>query len=656
VKIGTLLSNGTLPPLSVTPVTIAFNPVDTSLTERLLQHHSLTELKRILRHGTEDLDGRRILPFGFIAPNQEVLNAEASGLEGFVFTERKFCARFGRAASEALIQHYFRYSLSLLNGARQTQAAQLEIQAIRDSSDPAPKQYERFITFLRAYVDGLRDQVRALDKAHWSHWSRMYHIFTRAFDLPEWRALHGKPPGEPAAAESIFKEFGTPELQTLRSLSFNTIRWMGTFPIGKERAKGTGGGSPFAMQRFEVDGSLGTQSEVAAQMELAAAQGIRGVFELVLNHTAVDSDLVKINPRLFVHSRIRPHDPTNYFHYVSEQHGEFWIRLGGHIDEGSGQRAFFTDTIQLDLSNRDTRDLLIAQTKDLVRRYGVQAFRVDMAYKLRNDRFRECWGKQAARSEPGQREFLEELITSVKVAFPGVAFIAEAFSSWDELSEDGFDLIYGLQHMSLRGGTLHLGWHDALLERNPERIRAAIQRAEFLHWQEGGADMLTFWGQHDKPAFWRIFGDEWKWGAALLTLMRPGALNVLAGTEVGFEDPCDEDGKVVTFNKPTKIQWRREPDEFSSYQMALLRHFHELECQWGEMTFELIPAPANEHWVGYVIRPVGAKPADPKVLVLANPTPNPTTVTIDRPDLGVAGIKLSLERCGPNGNELVWVP
>jgi len=170
--------------------------------------------------------------------------------------------------------------------------------------------------------------------------------------------------------------------------------------------------------------------------------------------------------------------------------------------------------------------------------------------------------------------------------------------------------------------------------------------------------MLAFWGQHDKPAFWRMFENDWKWGAALLTLMRPGALSILAGTEAEFEDPCEEDQKVVTFNRHTSTNWDGVNSEFGKFQITTLKTFQALEKKWGKLTFEQLSTPRGENWVGYLVRPLhtnnnSADNNGKKVLILANPTSEPTSVTINQPELGVTDVHFSLERCGPKGNAII---
>ncbi|NDC38480.1 MAG: hypothetical protein EBZ48_10565, partial [Proteobacteria bacterium] len=306
-------------------------------------------------------------------------------------------------------------------------------------------------------------------------------------------------------------------------------------------------------------------------------------------------------------------------------------------------------------SNPDTRDLVIAQVKDLIEIYGVQSFRIDSAYQLLNRYFEGNWNGEMQAPIP-EREFLDRLITEIKSEFPGVAFVAEAFDGWDDLSECGFDLIYGINDMLRRGGHMHHGWHDSLVSRDPWRIRQALRRAEFLHWQEGGADMLTFFGQHDKTAPWNELG-EWKWGAAALTLLKPGALSVYSGTDAQFEAPCKEDRKMITFNEPTKINWKGLHSDFGLFQRRLGELFARMHDRLGELTFQtLLPTNHEERWVGYIITGNTLGAAGEKVIVIANPSDHPTTVTVSRPDLGIDSLSLPLQRCGPEGFEIITLP
>ncbi len=640
---------------SLSPATRGINPgnleSDPSLISKELGWQSLQGLKAILRHGTFESQGQKIKPYVFYAEGHSLV-AETAGLEGFMFSEREFRTRHGEAASVALVGNYIRYVSNLLAGATSTAPAREQLDRIQRESQSEPEKYRAFIAFLSEFVGNLRDQVRSLDAAHWSHWARAYHLFIRAFNTTDWRAAYAQT--GTAATGKIFEDLKPGDIELLRSQSFNCIRFMGTYPIGEVGRKGVAGGSPFALKDFSVDPSHGDRRLVNEFIRGAASQGMRTVFEMVLNHTALDSMLVEHDPRLYLHTQSRPADTTGYFHYTSEKHGEFWIRHGGYED--NGKRTYWEDTIQLDLSNPRTRHILIQIACEVVRSYGPHALRFDAVENMVHHQWKRCWDNDCRGPlQLPQEELLAEIVHAVKAQFPSVVCVAEAYKWWDKMSEMGFDLIYGLEDMEREvQSARHRGWQASLISRDPERIREAIHRAQFLHWQEGGADMVTFWGHQDKEGPWRLFGEDWKWGAAALTILKPGPFCFYAGTEAVYECPeTDEpnDHKVVTFNRPVSIAWQGIHSEFGSYQRGLLDLYTRLQRELGEqLQFTLLrPADSRETWVGYAIQgPVGG-PDAPKAVVLVNPSPNPTSVTIEAPELGIDRFSRELGACGKDG-------
>lgn len=635
---------------SLRPANQDSNP---SLIDRELRFQELQELKRILRHGTIEPDGQKILPFVFYSNGTDIV-AETAGLEGFLFSEKRFRAQFGEQASAQLVDDYIRYVSNLLRGANSTEAASETICRIGLARLSAAEKHKLFITFLSGYVEELREQVRTLDPAQWSHWSRTYHVFVRAFNLQGRRAAFGAESGKESGM--IFDDFAPADIELLRAQSFNCIRLMGTYPIGELGRKGTAGGSPFALRGYDVDPIHGSETMVNEFIKGAAHHGVRTIFEIVLNHTALDSHLLEWNPRLYLHTRSKPEDPTGYFHYESPVHGEFWIRHGAFKDNGT--RTYWSDTLQLDLANPDTRRLLCQIACEIVRRYGPHGLRFDASEGMVHDEWKRCWDGDAGRTiDLPQEELLSEIVHAVKAQFPSVICIAEAFKFWDSMSEMGFDLIYGFEDMARERSAKHRGWQASILSRDPERIREAIRRAEFLHWQEGGADMVTFWGHQDKAGPWKLFGEDWKWGAAALTILKPGPFCFYAGTEALYECPeVDEpnDPKVVTFNRPASIDWSGIQSDFGRFQVALLNYYAKLQAEMGmELQFKLLtPSRPGETWVGYAVQGPAGGPNTSKVLVIANPSATPTSVTIDAPELGIRGFNRTLGACGQDGVRL----
>jgi len=637
---------------SNTAVELGHTTQQLSHLQRTMEYQRLVELKRALRFGVIEPGGNHTEPFRFILPSGASVPSESPGLEGFIFTERMVVRDFGERQSAVLLPYYLHHVDALFSSLTGTFKMRGALRQIEQSDAPQLERYRAFIGVVRGYVDELRADVRRLDRARWSHSSRTYHIFARAFNLAGLREIAR---GERLEITGrIFADMSLSDIQHLRTGSIDTLRWMGIYPIGERGAKGTAGGSPFSVRRYEVAPLHGTNEEVQKLIRASASLGLRHMFELVLNHTAIDADLAESHPTLFVHTRTKPDDSTGYYHLKSDIHGDIWIRNGGWKNLDTGTREYWTDTLQLDFSNPDTRDLVIAQVKDLIKSYGVQSFRIDSAYQLLNRYFIANWREEMQFPFP-EREFLDRLLTEVKTEYPTVAFVAEAFDGWDELSECGFDLIYGINDMIRRGGHRHHGWHDALVSRDSERIRHALRRAEFLHWQEGGADMLCFFGQHDKTAPWNEFG-EWKWGAAALTLMKPGALSIYAGAEAEFEAPCKEDRKMITFNEPVVIRWDGLRSEFASFLRSLSEIYANFRNRLGELQFEALePDMAGESWVGYVVRS-STNLTGEKILVLANPANHPTSVTIRRQDLGIELLEVEIDSCGEKGVELIYLP
>ena len=243
-------------------------------------------------------------------------------------------------------------------------------------------------------------------------------------------------------------------------------------------------------------------------------------------------------------------------------------------------------------------------------RFGVDGFRVDMAYLGLNANFSRTWG---ARMPP--REFLEELITSVKAAHPAAAFVAESYDNWDDLSACGFDLIYGKNDIARPGG--HVGWYDALQSRDPDRIRAAVERAEFLQWQKGGADMLAFTSNHDEASPARAFG-PWLRGASLLTWLNPGGRLFYGSQETGFDQPDPREPKSIPFCVPVTVNWKNADPSLSEFYRETFRAAQALRERLDRPVLKALRPQGRPAWVGYALVAPGEKKTG--ALVLANPT------------------------------------
>jgi hypothetical protein len=590
---------------------------------RQLNYGRLTAFRRLLRDGCED---HLVKPFEFYRDGARALVAENSGLEGFVFSQKRFEQRCGHEASVAHFDHYVAYLSRVLEGEAFGQSLLKTVHRIAGASASLKRRHDDLIAAVCSETESWRSQVYDLDAALWGKHARSYQLFHRALNKPGFEETYQIAPTTPETGR-LFSDLDTPHFEALRRNSFSVVRFLDTYEIGRVNAKGSAGGSPYSIRSHQVNPALGTTAEVRAALSKAYLAGMLSVFEVVPNHTSCDAELLQHDPRMYIHTREEPADPQGYFHYQHPEMGDFWIRYGGYKNLGTGQRDFWVDTLQLDLSNQNTRDYCICQVLDLIRQTDLDGIRIDSAYQMLNRYFEANWSGELANRLP-EREFLEELITRVKVDFPHVVIAAEAFTDFDRLAECGVDLIYGLTSMERHGGHLHQGWHEALLSGDAQTIRQAIEREEFLVWQVGGPSTICFWQHIDRVAIEHEFEERLKYSAAVLTLLKPGALSVYNGAEVCLDVRCPEDGKVSSFNIPWQIDWTRRDLPFSQFVRNLFLIAARIREHYGEQTelVTLYPRDSlvNDNWVGYTVRPRGS-PDGNGIHILVNLSESPTT-------------------------------
>ena len=86
------------------------------------------------------------------------------------------------------------------------------------------------------------------------------------------------------------------DLERIRSLGVDVIWFMPVHPIGKVARKGTLG-SPYSIANYrEINPEYGTKEDFARLIAKAHALGLKVLIDVVYNHTAHDSVLVKEHP------------------------------------------------------------------------------------------------------------------------------------------------------------------------------------------------------------------------------------------------------------------------------------------------------------------------------------------------------------------------
>lgn len=263
------------------------------------------------------------------------------------------------------------------------------------------------------------------------------------------------------------------------------------------------GGSPFAIQRYQVDRSLGGDSALARLRERLRQRGLRLMLDFVPNHTAVDHPWVYHNPEHYIagSDASLARDPSNYRRVDT--------RLGPRV-LAHGRDPYFPgwpDTLQLNYRHPGLR---LAMIGVLTRLSDVcDGVRCDMAMLLLPDVIRSTWGgasQPTDQSTPVERSFWREAITAVRSHRADFVFMAEAY--WDlewELQQQGFDYTYDKR------------LYDRLRQRETDAVKGHLRAA--MDFQERSARFLE---NHDEDRAASTFSLEHYRTSAVVALMVPG--------------------------------------------------------------------------------------------------------------------------------------
>ncbi len=220
------------------------------------------------------------------------------------------------------------------------------------------------------------NRATAREAPEWLRDGVVYEIFPRAFS--------------PAGT---FKGI-IPQLDRLKSLGVNVIWLMPIHPTGKDKQKGTLG-SPYAVRDYDaVNPEFGTPAEFKQLIAAAHDRGMKVFIDIVANHTAWDSSLLRKHPDWYTHDasgKIVPPNPD-------------WV-----------------DVADLDYSKPALRRYMSEMMVRWLRDYKVDGFRCDYASGVPTD-------------------FWEALRPELDRVRPDLAFLAE--SDDPVLLENAFDIDY----------------------------------------------------------------------------------------------------------------------------------------------------------------------------------------------------------------------
>jgi glycosidase len=308
-----------------------------------------------------------------------------------------------------------------------------------------------------------------------------------------------------------------PQLDRLKELGVTVIWLMPIHPQGELKSKGSLG-SPYAVRDYEaINPDYGAPDDLKKLVDAAHQRGMKVFIDIVANHTAWDSTLIKQHPDWFKRDaagQIVPPNPD-------------WV-----------------DVAQLDYSKPALREYMSGMLVRWLRDYKLDGFRCDYAIGV-------------------PRDFWEALRPQLDRVRPGLAFMAEADDPG--LLNRAFDIDYAWDFYHAMSAVLS-GKAPA------SHVREVWERAEAKYPR--GALRLRFSDNHDQLRATGQFGAPAALAASAVMFTLDGVPLLYNGMEVG---DTTESTAPALFEKHL-IAWEmaeRRPQVTPYYKsLAALRRAH----------------------------------------------------------------------------------
>lgn len=262
-------------------------------------------------------------------------------------------------------------------------------------------------------------------------------------------------------------------------------------------------GSPFAVQSYTADATLGGPDALAHTRERLAQRGMRLLLDFVPNHTALDHPWVEAHPEYYIRGTTADlaRDPRNFCQRDTSRGAEVFAH---------GRDPYFPgwpDTLQLNYRHAGLRQAMIDVLKEIARQ--CDGVRCDMAMLLLPEVIQRTWGDlslPADGSRPVDSHFWTAALPLIRQQSPGFLFMAEVY--WDlewTLQQKGFDHTYDKRH------------YDRIHARDPKAIRGHLSAD--MEFQRKSVHFLE---NHDEPRAASAFPFSVHGAAAALTYLVPG--------------------------------------------------------------------------------------------------------------------------------------
>jgi glycosidase len=324
-------------------------------------------------------------------------------------------------------------------------------------------------------------------------------------------------------------------------------------------------GSYYSVKDYNaVNPDYGTMQDWINLVKQAHALGMKVLEDWVPNHTAPD------NPWI-------------------ERHPDFYKK------DSLGKPAIpfdWTDTRQLDYSNREMRDSMIAAMEWWVRETGIDGFRCDVAWNIPADFWKECIGR----------------LHGIKDVF----MLAEGDAPW--LHEAGFDETYTWNVMNIAygiySGRTSISQLDSVINRNNQTFPKNSFR-------------LYFTSNHDENSWngteFKLFGEAYK-SFAVWAFTQGNSVPLIYN---GQEEP---DRKMLKFFVKDTIPWKLYA--LAPFYRTLIMLRRKDPALSASASFRKINTGNDQEIYGYY-RQQGRH----KVLVLLNFSAKPQNIKLKEPAL-----------------------
>ena len=286
-------------------------------------------------------------------------------------------------------------------------------------------------------------------------------------------------------------------------------------------------GSPYSIDEYDVNPSIGSWNELIELKKYLNSIGIKLFVDFVSNHFSADSKYIRTNPEIFLRADEEFYQGDSFTFFKPDADPK---NIYAH-----GRDPFFpawTDTIQINFFSSEARKFM---TDKLLKLTDVcDGVRCDMAMLPLNNVFQNSWLgvlNKHGFTRP-DTEFWKNAISAVKRKNPEFIFLGEAY--WDlewNLQQLGFDFTYDKRLT------------DRLAANDLIGVRAHLQAEKSFQLKSA-----RFLENHDEQRAVTKFGKQRSLAAA-------AAISTIQGMKFFF------DGQFEGKKTKLAIQLGREPEE-----------------------------------------------------------------------------------------------